>query len=67
MFLDSEIAKKSGYIINHGIVPHFNELLSAGANQSPCYVLSFDESLNIKLQRVHMDVLVRFWNIEKIV
>ena len=40
MFPAREIAKmmlgrtKGGYIINHGIAPHFNELLLAGANQS---------------------------------
>ena len=67
-----EIAKKmtlartkGGYIINHGIAPHFNELLLVEANQSPFYVLSFDESLNKHLQRGQMDVLVRFWNNEK--
>ena len=70
MFPDSEIAKmtlnrtKGGYIINHGIAPHFNELLLAGAKHSPFYVLSFDESLN-KQFRGQMDVLVRFWNNEK--
>ena len=72
MFPNSEIAKKMtlgrtkcGYIINHGIAPHLNELLLAEANQSPFYVLSFDESLNKHLQRGKMDVLVRFWNNEK--
>ena len=47
------------------MAPHFNELLLVEANQSPFYVLLFDESLNKHLQRGQMDVLVRFWNNEK--
>ena len=52
---------KCGYYINHGLVPHFLQILMAEVKDSPQYVLSFNESLNKQLQRGQMDVLVRYW------
>ena len=54
-----------GYIINHGLAPYFVELLLEEVKLSPKYVLYFDESLNKKLQKGQMDILVRYWDYEK--
>ena len=69
MFPGSDIAKKMtlkkgkcGYMINYGIAPHLEKLLLSEIKSSPFYSLSFDESLNSKLQKGQMDILVRFWN-----
>ena len=71
MFPDSEIAQnlklgrtKCGYYINHGIAPHFLQLLYEEINASPYYIISFDERLNKSLQRGQMDILVRYWNVD---
>ena len=65
MFPDSEIAKKfqlsrtkCGYVINHGLAPHFKSVLIEDIQKSPFYTTLFDESLNKKLQRGQMDVLI---------
>ena len=72
MFPDSSIAQemrlkkdKCGYIITHGIAPHFEELLLEEVSRSPFFALSFDESLNKNLQMGQMDILVRYWNMDK--
>ena len=69
MFPDSDIAKKMtlkkdkcGYMITYGIAPHLEELLLSEIKSSPFYSLSFDESLNSKLQEGQLDILARFWN-----
>ena len=51
---------KCGYIINVGLTPYFVELLLEEVKLSPKYVLSFDESLNKKLQKGQIYILVRF-------
>ena len=56
---------KCGYIINHGLGPYFVELLSEEVKLSLKYVLSFDESLDKKLRKGQMDILVRYWDYEK--
>ena len=56
---------KCGYIITHGIAPHFEQLLLEDVSRSPFFALSFDESLNKSLQRGQMDILVRYWEMEK--
>ena len=63
MFPDSKIAKsfqlrpnQIGYSITHGVGPYFKGFL----------VVSFDESLNKKSQTCQMDLLIRYWNEEKI-
>ena len=72
MFSDSEIAKKMtlgktkcGYFITHGIAPYCEEVLLSEVNESPFYVISFDESLNKHLQKGQMDILIRYWNADK--
>ena len=63
MFPDSKITKsfqmrpnQIGYSITHGVGPYFKGFL----------VVSFDESLNKKTQTCQMDLLIRYWNEEKI-
>ena len=56
---------KRGYIINHGLVPYFVELLLEEVKLSPKCVSSFDKSLNKKLQKGQMDIFVRYWDYEK--
>ena len=72
MFPDSDIAKKMklkkgkcGYVINYGIAPYIEQCLLDEVAISRFYALSFDESLNKKLQKGQMDILVRYWNIDK--
>ena len=56
---------KCGYYINHGLAPYFLETLMMELKESPKYVLSFDESLNKKLQKGQMDILIRYWDSDK--
>ena len=56
---------KCGYYINHGLAPHFLKRLMTEVNESPKYVLLFDESLDKMLQKGQMDVLVRYWYSQK--
>ena len=56
---------KCGYIITHGIAPHFEELLPEEVSASPFFALSFDQSLKKYLQKGQMDILVRYWNMHK--
>ena len=69
MFSDSEIAKsfqlsktKCAYFINYGISPLFKEQLVNEIISSPCFVVSFDESMNRILQEEQMDIQVRYWD-----
>lgn len=80
MFPDSAIASqftfgesKCSYVINHGIAPHFSELLTNNLKTCEDYVVSFDESLNKVTQQGQMDlvtffdvnthkVVCRYWN-----
>lgn len=45
-------------LINYGLAPYFKELLTKTVRTSAYYVLSFDESLNIILQKEKMDLQV---------
>ena len=72
MFPDSRVAKsfqlsktKCGYFITYGLAPYVKELLMKKIQSSPFFVLSFDESLNIIIQKKQMDLQVRFWDNEK--
>ena len=49
-------------IIAFGLAPYFKKLLVKDIKLSPFYLLSFDESLNNKLQEEQMDISIRFWN-----
>ena len=46
----------------YGIAPEFKQKLIFDINASPFYSITFDESMNAKLQMCQMDVGVRFWN-----
>ena len=66
---DSKIAKdvtlgrtKISYILNFGLAPYFKSLLIEEIKKTPCYLISFDESLNKITQNCQMNLLVRFWN-----
>ena len=70
MFPDSTIAKsftlektKCGYYITYGIAPYFGELIKTLINNSLCFSLSFDESLNRVLQVEQMDMKVRYCDV----
>ena len=56
---------KCGYCINHGLAPYFLKTLMMELKESPKYVLSFNESLNKKLQKGQMDILIRYWDSDK--
>lgn len=56
---------KCSYILNYGLAPFFSDLLLEEIKLSPKYGLSFDESLNKKLQKGQMDILVRYWDWER--
>ena len=69
MFPDSHITKsvqlgptKLKYLTNFGIAPHFKSILLENIKESPCFVLSYDESLNPMTQSCEMDLLVRFFD-----
>ena len=74
MFPDSAIAQKmsSGpnkmsYLICFGIAPYFRQLLLAELKETPCFVISFDKSLNHELQKEQMDLVVRYFKKDKVV
>ena len=69
MFPDSKIAQsfklgptKLKYLTNFGIAPHYKSALLDNVRNSPCHVISYDESLNLKTQSSEMDLLVRYFD-----
>ena len=69
MFPDSKIvesfalgADKLRYLITYGIAPYFYDLLKDNVNNSDCYTVLFDESLNRISQTSQMDYLLRYWD-----
>ena len=69
MFLGSQVAKsfqlskaKCAYYVVFGLAPYFKELLVKDIKLSPFYSLSFNESLNNKLQEEQIDISIRFWD-----
>ena len=69
MFPDSQVAKsfqlsktKCAYYVVFGLAQYLKELLVKDIKLSPFYLLSFDESLNNKLQEEQMDISIRFWD-----
>lgn len=72
MFPDSAICKnmscgetKSMYVSCFGIAPYYQNLVENKAKTS-LYVLLFDESPNKEMQKKQLDILLRFWNDNKI-
>ena len=73
MFPDSNIAQnfkmsetKSMYIMTHGIAPYVQSLVQKHIQEAKEYVLLFDETLNKNMQKKQMDLLVRYWDMDKI-
>ena len=69
MFPDSQVAKpfqlsktKCAYYVVFGLAPYFKALLVKDIKLPPFYSLSFDESLNNKLQEEQMDISIRCWD-----
>lgn len=69
MFPDSKIAQrmqlqpnKIKYNTNHGLAPHFKDILKENINRSNFVSVLFDESLNDFTQDCEMDLIVRYWN-----
>ena len=50
------------YLCVYGLGRYFRANLLNAVKASPVYTISFDESLNDKIQEFQMDVIVRFWN-----
>ena len=72
MFVDSEIAQnmkigktKCGYVLVHGIFPHFKDILMKSLQEAPFIVISFDESFNSVVKKGQMDLLIRYWDNDK--
>ena len=55
---------KCGYFINHSIAPYFQNEIIKTVKNSPCFSVSFDESLNKIYQEEQMDLNVRYWDEE---
>jgi len=73
MFPDSLIAekmtmseRKCAYLSTFGLGPHFLTLLRDRVKTTDGFVLMFDESLNEQLQKKQLDILVRFWDGDKV-
>ena len=69
IFEDSPIAQKFGvgkdklgYMVNHGLFPHFKEKLYDDISSAEFIAVSFDEALNKVAQKTQMDVHVRYVN-----
>ena len=69
MFPDSKIAHsfslsrtKCNYFLNFSLPPFFKTILLIEVKKSPYFKTIFDESLNKKLQRAQIDILIRFWD-----
>ena len=69
MFPDSKIvesfalgADKLRYLITYGIAPYFYDLLKDNNNNSDCYTVLFDESLNRISQISQINILLRYWD-----
>ena len=67
IFDDSSIAQKFsvgkdklGYLVNHGLYPHFQELVFDSMGSADFFAVSYDESLNKIAQKTQMDIHIRY-------
>ena len=67
-FPDSEIPKscqlgpsKIKYLTNFRIAPSYKSVLLERIKESPCFVISYDESLNPVTETCEIDLLVRYF------
>ena len=58
--------RKASYLATFGTAPHVLSLLKGKVRDQSEYVLLFDESLNSEMQSKQSDVLVRYWNADKV-
>ena len=72
MFPDSKIAKqfacgpsKMAYMTSFGLAPYFSEILIKQLSEVPFYSISFDESYNCVVKKEQLDVLVRYYDVER--
>ena len=68
VFFNSEITKsfqlgptKIKYL-NFGIAPYDKSVLLERIKESPCFIISYDESLNPVTQTCEMDLLARYFD-----
>ena len=52
------------YTCVYGLGMYFYSLLMTQVKASPHYTISFDESLNTKIQECQMDIIVQYWDAE---
>ena len=55
---------KLSYVINFGLANFIKDELISLVQKSPWFVISYDESLNQKVQLTQMDLVVRYWGNE---
>ena len=56
---------KVRYMIVYGLYPALKAKQKTKIHASPCFSVSFDESLNRNQQKCQMDVNIRYWGGEK--
>ena len=54
---------KLQYVINHGLFPHFKQMILDEILKSPFLSILYDDSLNESIQKNEMDIHVRYWNV----
>ena len=59
---DIESSNMGKYLINFGIAPYYKSVLLERIKESPCFVISYDESLNPVTQTCEMDLLPRYFD-----
>ena len=69
MFPDGRIAasvelgrNKLKYIINHGLAPYFENILTEDLGSAEFLSVCFDESLNKTTQNCEKDLVLRYWD-----
>ena len=72
MFPDSKIAKqfacrpsKMAYMTSFGLAPYFSEILIKQLSEVQFYSINFDESYNCVVKKEQLDVLVRYYDVER--
>ena len=73
MFPDSNIVQnlncgptKLSYLICFGIALYFKQLFASDLKDAPCFVLSFNDSLNQELQQEQIDCTVRYFKNDQV-
>ena len=53
---------KLQYVVNHGLFPHFKQMILDEILKSSFMSVLYDKSLNESTQKSEMDIHVRYWN-----